>query len=761
MKIRALGQLVLIGWRGRQLIGTLLFVLVVALASAAIVAGLETRRSAGTIWDEAFERAGAPHVIISAASKDTLSLVVADPRVERSSQPVEQTRAQLVTTATRADLVLRAAAPDSLPAVGAPFVIAGRLAAAPSEIALEKSLADDVGIGVGDQIDTFAGGRAAPFRVVGLVLDFQDCFFPQCDTGVAWIDPSGMPAGSPSWFTVLLRLHDPSSAAVVSADMLSAGGDQITGVQDWLDTRRDALVVDDFFGAFLAGFGVFVLIAAGVVVAASVANRVFARRRDIGLAKAIGVTPLQFVAALTVEHLVLGAIGLVVGCTAGALATPRLRIGVTKVLESGGSTLHGMSAAVAAIALGSIIILATSLPAARLARATTADTLRPPRADRGRSRLAAAAATAGAGPVFVAGLKDSFGRPLRAALTGVSIVLAIVALLVTLGLHRSVDEVNADPALAGDPWDVTISPLGDPDPTETLARIEATEGVRAAHFESSSRRVVEGEVVLVRAVGGDPDAAGYVVREGRRMALAGEAMAGYGLLERLGRRVGDAVTVEVEGIDVPVTIVGRYAETEDSGVVLMIRWETLATSFPSSRPDDYLPVADDGVSRATLASRLRDTFGASATVDPLVVDSDDLDAFFVAFWLVAILVLAVALANLGATILLGVRERSRELGVLRTVGFTPAQLVSSTAVATATIAIGAIAVGVPVGLLANALLTSSVGKAIGYGPELGAAPAAMAGAAAITAIASSALAIGIGAALTSARKSASELIRYE
>ena len=81
------------------------------------------------------------------------------------------------------------------------------------------------------------------------------------------------------------------------------------------------------------------------------------------------------------------------------------------------------------------------------------------------------------------------------------------------------------------------------------------------------------------------------------MTVAGEAMAGYGLLQRLGKHVGDSVTVEIENRKIPLTIVGRYAETEDSGEVLLTRWESLANVFPDSRPDVYRVVAAAGISR--------------------------------------------------------------------------------------------------------------------------------------------------------------------
>jgi putative ABC transport system permease protein len=232
-------------------------------------------------------------------------------------------------------------------------------------------------------------------------------------------------------------------------------------------------------------------------------------------------------------------------------------------------------------------------------------------------------------------------------------------------------------------------------------------------------------------------------------------------LQRLGVRVGDTVTVEVEGQRIPVTIVGRYAETEDSGEVLQVRWESIATAFPDLRPDEYFVVAASGTSRDELAARLGSAFGPTATVQALVVDTEDLDAFFVAFWLVAGLVLTVALANLASTILLGVRERFRDLGVLRAVGFTPWQLVGSTAAGTAALVLVAVAAGIPTGMFANHALTSTVGKATGYGPEFGSAPAFSSVAATIAAVAIGAVIVGTAASAGSTRRSASELIRYE
>ncbi len=60
--------------------------------------------------------------------------------------------------------------------------------------------------------------------------------------------------------------------------------------------------------------------------------------------------------------------------------------------------------------------------------------------------------------------------------------------------------------------------------------------------------------------------------------------------------------------------------------------------------------------------------------------------------------LALGLANLLATLLLGLRERSRDLGVLKTIGLTPRQVVTALVAANALLAAAAVVVGIPLGL---------------------------------------------------------------
>jgi len=762
MRPQSFGQLVRMSIRGRRLLGTILFVAVVALAAAAFAVGLQSRSDAGVLWDDAFDRANGPHVMLAANQPTDLEAPASQPGVSARSVPVLRKGADLLRPDGTVETVVRAASTNAPLAVGQPFLMSGRLANGDREVALEKSFADDLGVAVGDRIELRTGGVTADYTVTGTILDFNDCFYPQCDPGVVWTTSDGLARlGTQDGWQEFLRLDEADTAPEFVTQTLRQYGDTLTGSQDWLDTRGDALAINDFFGIFLAGFGVFVLLAAGVVVAGSVTNRVLARRRDIGLLKAAGVTPLMVVGAIVVEHLLLGGGGVLLGWVAGGLLAPALRIGVTEVLEPGGASLDFGVLVTLALVFSGILLLATALPARRAAAQTTAATLRPVPVPSTGARAGRLARRFGAGPVIVGGVKDVFHRPVRTVLAGLSVVLAVVAVLVTLAFAATVERTTANPALVGDPWDAVVVPAGGVDPAAVVNGIESTPGVAGWFSEQEGRQVVDGQVLLVRGVGGDPAAAKYVIHEGRAMAAAGEGIAGYGLLQRLGRKVGDTVTVEIDEARIPVTIVGRYGETEDSGEVLQARMETFEQALGPVTPTAYRVVAATGVAREKLAADLQQALGGRAAVRPLVMETDDLDAFRVAFWLVAGLLIVVALANFGATALLGVRERARDLGVLRAVGYTPAQVVGTTAVGSALLVIGAVLVGLPLGLwLADWLLTA-VGKGTGAGPELGTGPAALATFVVLAIIVAAAVGIGAQTCVRLSRRPVSELVQYE
>jgi putative ABC transport system permease protein len=311
----------------------------------------------------------------------------------------------------------------------------------------------------------------------------------------------------------------------------------------------------------------------------------------------------------------------------------------------------------------------------------------------------------------------------------------------------------------GDPYDLAVDPAG-----ASRAAIESTLSTPAVGnwFTATDRRGAVGDATFhVRVLGGDVAGAGYLVRSGRTITGPGEAIVGYGLLGELGLRVGDHLPLDISGGKLDLVVVGWYSEMEDSGKIAQISIDDLRTIEPDVDPGGYfaeVPVEADAsaVRNAVLAA----TNGA-AKVELLDRSTDELDAFRLAFIMISMLVLAVAFVNLIGTTLVGIRERQRDIGVLKTVGFTPNQIGATVAAGAAAYALLAVVIGVPLGLIASTAMHDAVGRGTGSGPGFGSAPqvGAVAVAAVVLVIGSTALAAL--SARRAARTSVAEILRSE
>lgn len=141
--------------------------------------------------------------------------------------------------------------------------------------------------------------------------------------------------------------------------------------------------------------------------------------------------------------------------------------------------------------------------------------------------------------------------------------------------------------------------------------------------------------------------------------------------------------------------------------------------------------------------------------------SAEIDAFRLAFLLVSLLVIIVAVANLASTMLLSVRQRTHDLGVLRAVGVAPRQLVAMIATGAAALAVVAAVIGVPLGLIISNTVAAVVGSASGIGPGLGAGPGVATVVMLVLITVALAAILGAVAARRTVVAEVSELVRYE
>jgi len=583
-------RLALLGVRRRSLGQVVALVLVTALAAAAIVTGLAARRSATDLLDQAYQRAGRPDLVLlgdgdalrRAAGDDAVAAAASDPA------PV----ASLMTDVggEPVDVRLTAVDPASLPAVARPDLVEGRWPAAGArEVVVERSAAGTATIGQQLKVDGPAG--PVELEVVGSAIDLSGCFRPLCDPLrlLGLVDlVTRLAGGTPGEHVVALRLADPATARAVESRLLAADPGGLRDASAWPDARDEILEGPQIIGAFAAGFGVFLMAVACLVVAGATTARLVSRRRAFGLLKAVGYRPGQLTNATLAEHLAIGAAGVVAGWAAGSLLAP-----------------------------------------------------------------------------------------------------------------------------------------------------------------------------AVRVLGGAPDAAGYVVREGRPASGPGEAMVGYGFLARTGRHVGDVIDLRVGGATVRLTVVGWFSELAEGGEIVQVHQDALPASAVIDQAPTFRLVAASGVEPSAMAAAVAARLGDRATVIAPDLDDGGRTEGIALFAVLTVVLGGIASANLLAVTVAGQRERARSLGILRAVGCTTRQLIGQSAVGTAAIGLIAGVVGAPLGWLLFRVAAHALTKAAGLGPNPVPAPSWAALAAVIIGITVTAAGTGALAAVGPTRRPAADLVRYE
>lgn len=705
------------GWRGRRRAGLIGTFVVVLLAAIGIVAGLEVSRQGGPLLDAAAAQADVAHLVLY-GDGDAIARASADPEVVASAGPFPTlTGVELRVDGEIVPFQLTGLDDPDIP-VSRPLMRDGRWLATADEAVLDRSAADDLAVAIGDTITLEHAGTAVAYTVVGTAVSFTDCLYPQCDPARAWVGTAGLDRLAPGddlfeqgW----LRFDDPAQADPFVQRLAAAGVEGIGGTESWLDTRADFLTLDRFFGSFVVAFGVFVLVVAAVVIAGSTAIRVLARRREIGLLGALGCTPGQIVRGLLVENLALGLLAALLGWGIGGVLTPGLQIGIGRALGPQGPSWSAVGLVVCAGVIGSLLAFATVLPARSAARRPVTDVLR----DAPTDRVSALNRRTARVPRRLAllGAQDVASRPTRAALTMLAIVVAVVGTIVSLGFVGGLDAVGDDPARAGDPWDLAVVP-GDAATSgvDVERAIRSTPGVAATYPEVERRSTLDGGAFLSAAVGGDPTDAPFRIAGGEPLTRRGEAIAGYGFLQRFDVAVGDTVDVLVGTSPLHVRIVGWYRDTEDSGEILRYRLEDLQTAEPDVVPGVYRVVLSPGADRHAVADALGAALGPQARIELLDTGAADMAPLLAVLDLVAGLLLAMAGVNLLSTLLTSQREVAGRIGVQIAVGFTPRQVVAQAAVSGAALGLGAVVLGVPLGLLVFRQLSDVVSEGIGVGP---------------------------------------------
>jgi putative ABC transport system permease protein len=412
----------------------------------------------------------APNSTVTAADRARLRAVARRPGVAARSRAFPTTWARI--SANGISGVAQVQGRDPTPSrVDRPQVVSGRWVGRDG-VVVERAFAQAMGLSVGDRLDL--GGRTErvagiavsaalpPYPqlcTIGCILDHPDWF--SAEPGLVWTTRQHARTLATHdeplvWFQYL-RLHDPDSAPAF-ADRYGAEGPP-TGrpqLDPWQEiASRQAEQLTNERTVVLFGSTLLVILALATLVVL-VGGRMSEDAPRVGMLKAAGASPAYVTGLLMTSYLAIGVVAAVVGSAAGGLLTPMLVSLSAGLLGNAGAT--SVTSTDVAVVLGSIIALvlvASVVPAWRAARTSTVRAL----ADHGRAprrRGLVVALSTRLPATLLLGLRLAARRPRRAALTSLSVAVAVCAAVVVLYAQASLHAERGNP---GGPMDPQIAQL--------------------------------------------------------------------------------------------------------------------------------------------------------------------------------------------------------------------------------------------------------------------------------------------------------------
>ncbi len=487
-----------------------------------------------------------------------------------------------------------------------------------------------------------------------------------------------------------------------------------------------------------------------LIVGQALARQLYGDASDYPTMRALGMTPRQLFVVGMVRAGAVAVGAAVVAVIVAIGVSPLMPLGTARLAEPDpGVSVDAPLLGLGAVGMIVLVLLTQAVPALFRARARATAGAADPLAVRRSSRVAAALARSGAPAAMTTGVRMAVdpGRghtsaPVRSAIAGT--VLAMIALAATVTFSSSLDRLVETPHLYGQNWDVTVDAGFGVIPIEPAAtRLRGLPEVAAFSGGLLGELEIQGSsrVRPITTIGIDPieGKVTLTMLEGRAPRTADEIALGTATLRDLRRRVGQTVGVVSEVGSLTMKIVGRAVFPQfglgsfkptglgdgaltvaavldaavDQGIedpsynVMMVDLQRDAPADASDRvfraAVSDLPECDAGFCGTSRDIRPGDvTSYAGIRSTPVVLSG---------------LLTLLAVAAIAHALISSVRRRAREMAVLKTMGFLRRQVYAAVAWQASTLAVIAIAIGVPVGIFAGRAIWSSFVDRLGVPRE--------------------------------------------
>jgi putative ABC transport system permease protein len=587
---------------------------------------------------------------------------------------------------------------------------AGHWATGPGQIVLSGTPADQ-GLQTGARL-TVSGVPGSPSLVV---TGFANSVTSSAD---GWVSPGEIAVlHAPVSEQMLYRFSQAATYTQVRSDIAQVRAalppGAFAGAASWLTQQAQATGNGAIMEPFVVAFALIGLVMAVLITGNVISGAVVAGYHRIGVLKSIGLTPAQVVAVY------FSRVGwpALAGCLAGVIAGNALAIPVLAQSSDayGVGSQHvpwwaSVAAPLGMLALTALAALGPALRAGRLPAAQAIAAGRAPRAGRGYAAHRLTARLGLPRPVGI-GLAAPFAKPARTAVTAAAVALGTTALIFAVGLHSSLSRAAASQTLSATvPVQVQQDgPASGPGTPSAAQDTTVTAVLRSQPGTLHEVPVYDKEVkaagmpgnIAAWAFGGDSSWTGYGVIAGHWFGAPGEVAVNTAFLNVSGLAVGDTATVDTGTAIVTVHIAGEVFQPS-SEPRLYGSTQTLQGLGTPANLGWYDVGLRPGTSVHSYIAAVNQALGPQS---PWAAEPPHGGQFYtIASTLIGMLALMVAIAaGLGVlnTVLMTTRDRVHDLGVFKTLGMRPAQMLVMVVCWIAGPAVLAAAIAAPAAVLLN------------------------------------------------------------
>ncbi|MFI5047802.1 MAG: FtsX-like permease family protein [Acidimicrobiia bacterium] len=476
------------------------------------------------------------------------------------------------------------------------------------------------------------------------------------------------------------------------------------------------------YGDALRLFALVAAIAGLFVVGQALARLIMSDSADLATLSALGTTRRQRVLTCSLRSVIALLGGTAIAVVAATALSPLFPVGRARDAEPAPGVRFDTPVLILG-ALAMVLLLLGIVAVTAYARVRRDATARE-RAPFAPSHLAASLARAGAPVGAVTGVRFAVQRDRRAAgssLLGtlVGLVAAIVAITAALVFATNLNALVSSPTRYGWTWDVLIDSFNQEISPDLAHRAVADHDLAAVATGTRASLAVAGHSIPAYGFHQVKGRVALAATRGRMPRGAHEIALGAETLRAVGRSVGDTLTVPTAtGASLRMKIVGQVLlpslnVTGTTGLAegAAVDAAAMRKLDPSASSAFFLADLAPGASIRSVAQRYgreANTFGARRPGDVLAyghVRSTPL-------------LLAGLLGVLGAGVLAhllvtSIRDRRRDLAVLKTLGFTRRQVATTVAWLATTLIGLAVVVGIPFGVVAGRWMWRSFADDLG------------------------------------------------